>query len=343
MSLKGWAKIFFKRISVLLALILLIAWVPASLHVTRHFYEECPYNTYIDKNALGEKKVRNYYLHSKGELINKVDVGLYSNPPYDKFGIPVVHYKDIGQQYNPVTVAQLAIEHFYVYEKTKSPDAKANFLKLADWLVSHQEQGLWLYNIKLEGSKDKQWISGMAQGIGISVLIRANVISGDKKYINVAKEARKAFDKNVNNGGVANWQGSDLWFEEYSYSPQLHVLNGHIWALFGLYDYFKYSKDQETVNLFNKGVNTLTKNIYRFDTGLWIKYDLQTTNLVNNHYAKFQIQQLEILYELTGDKELRHMAERWNRYLNSPLHRIILGTTMLPSAIIKKVNVFTKN
>ena len=62
--------------------------------------------------------------------------------------------------------------------------------------------------------------SALAQGQGISVLVRAHKESGDVRYLESAQRALASFFQTTDSGGVAFTDDrGDLWFEEYIVSP----------------------------------------------------------------------------------------------------------------------------
>src|SRR5258707_714083 len=81
-----------------------------------------------------------------------------------------------------------------------------------------------------------------------------------------ATRAFTSFLKPTQAGGVCftDEQG-DFWFEEYVVSPPTHILNGFIWAAWGVYDFFLATKDETAQRLFNRAVETMHKNLDRYD------------------------------------------------------------------------------
>jgi hypothetical protein len=120
------------------------------------------------------------------------------------------------------------------YRRTADPERKKKFSLIADWLVSHLEpnaNGLSVWNHhfkwKYRDTLKAPWHSGLAQGQGISVLMRAHTESGDVRYLHAARIAFESFQSPIEEGGMAlTDESGDLWFEEYIVSPPTHILNG---------------------------------------------------------------------------------------------------------------------
>ncbi|MFZ0760391.1 MAG: D-glucuronyl C5-epimerase family protein, partial [Candidatus Sulfotelmatobacter sp.] len=180
----------------------------------------------------------------------------------DSAGIPQLDYRGkIGPQYNPIAIAQYALGNYNLFRRTGSADRCKNFLRAADWLVLHLEpnlQGLAVWNHHFDweyrDTLRAPWYSALAQGQGISVLVRAHLLhshqlgidksSGDSPYLHAAQRALASFFQPVTEGGVAfTDQRGDVWFEEYVVSPPTHILNGFMWAAWGVYDYFLMTRD----------------------------------------------------------------------------------------------------
>ena len=288
-------------------------------HLT--FWHETPVdNPNATANELGE-----YYM----VFAEKADY----QGAYDPFGIPQLDYHGhIGLQYNPIAIAQFALGNYNLWRRTGDPARRANFLLIADWLASNLEQnprGLWVWNHNFDweyrDTLKAPWYSALAQGQGISVLVRAHRESGDTRYLVAAQRAFTSFQHPIENGGVAFTDAAgDLWFEEYIVSPPTHILNGFIWALWGIYDYFLSTRDETAQELFSRGVRTLLHNLDRYDLGFWSLYEQSGTRLpmvASPFYHQLHIVQLRIMHRLTGEDQFARVADRWESYSRSRSNR----------------------
>jgi hypothetical protein len=131
--------------------------------------------------------------------------------------------------------------------------------------------------------------------------------------------------KFVSDGGVlVNDTDGSTWIEEYIVDPATHILNGFIWALWGVYDYMLAFNDKEARKLFDQGVDTLKKNLPRYDTGFWSLYELSGTKmrmLASPFYHRLHITQLKVMYKLTEEKIFQDYAFKWAGYSRSFLKR----------------------
>ncbi len=268
----------------------------------------------------------------------------------DSSGIPLLDYHGhIGRQYNPIAIAQYGLGNYNLFRRSvlgKSElgnsgdlDRRRKFFVTADWLVSHLElnaAGLAVWNHHFDweyrDTLKAPWYSALAQGQGISVLVRAHKESQartdtnkDTRYLDAAQRALASFFKPISEGGVAFTDDRrDLWFEEYIVSPPTHILNGFIWAAWGVYDYFLATKDAAAQELFSRAVETLLHNIDRYDLGFWSLYEQSGTRLpmvASAFYHRLHIVQLRVMHRLTGEPKFAEVAERWESYAHIRVNR----------------------
>lgn len=252
---------------------------------------------------------------------------------HDASGIPMLDYRGaIGLQYNPIAVAQWGLGNFNLFCRSQDATRRGKFLQAADWLVGQLEQnqnGVWVWNHHFDWEyRDllkAPWYSGLAQGQGISLLLRAHKHNGADSYRQAAQRAYSAFQTTVDDGGVLFFdERGDVWLEEYIVSPPTHILNGFIWAAWGILDYALALDDSEARQLFRRSVDTLLHNLDRYDTGFWSLYEQSGTRLkmlASNFYHQLHIVQLRVMYHLTGNSRFADLADRWDRYAASRTNR----------------------
>lgn len=253
--------------------------------------------------------------------------------PYDHAGIPMLDYHGrIGVQYNPIAIAQWGLAHYNQFRRTADNECKRKFLAAADWLCTHLEQnrhGLWVWNHYFDWEYrsllKSPWYSALAQGQGISLLVRAHFETARSIYLQAASFAWESFLHSTGRGGVTfTDEHGDTWFEEYIVSPPTHILNGFIWAAWGVYDYFLATRDDSAQQLFQRGVSTLLRNLDRYDLGFWSLYELSKTVLpmvASRFYHQLHVVQLRVMQRLTGEERFGQVADRWEGYGRSPSKR----------------------
>lgn len=253
--------------------------------------------------------------------------------PHDVAGIPLLDYRGrIGLQYNPIAIAQWGLGNHTLFCRTGDAETKAKFLKASDWLCESLEKnsrGLWVWNHYFDWEYRNRlrspWYSGLAQGQGISLLLRAHEETHSSRYLETAGRAVESFSKATSEGGVAfTDERGDIWFEEYIVSPPTHILNGFVWALWGVYDYYLATHSGVALELFSAGVQTLLRNLEKYDFGFWSLYEQSGTLLpmiASPFYHRLHIVQLRIMFQLTGDQTFSDYANRWAAYERNPIKR----------------------
>lgn len=248
---------------------------------------------------------------------------------FDEQNIPLV-LLDGELRYIPVTIAQYALGNYDQYLENGQAEYKEKLIQCADWFVDNLVEhcnGVWgwehtydnqLYNLK------KPWLSALAQGQALSVLARAYLEMNKSIYLETGIKALKAFFVPVADGGlIARLSGGDF-FEEYPSEVPSFVLNGFIFALWGLRDFHLVSSNSEARERYQTGLKTLRDCLSEYNIGWlnWSRYDLfpfRVSNITSIFYHKLHIQQLLAVGLLTNDKYFEKLAASWQRSRKNPL------------------------
>jgi hypothetical protein len=115
------------------------------------------------------------------------------------------------------------------------------------------------------------WVSGLAQGTGLSALSRGAIRLRSNRYFDAARQALGIF-KTPPPQGVRYTRSTGVHYLQYSYAPKLRIANGFAQALNGLYDFAALANDEEGRTLFHSGERELRHELPQFDTGAWSLY-----------------------------------------------------------------------
>jgi len=253
----------------------------------------------------------------------------------DKDGIPLLDYKgSIGLQYNPIAIAQWGLGNYNLWLDNRSMNNYDKFLRSADWLVNNLEKNdsglkVWMHHFDFEYRDTllSPWYSGLAQGQGISLLIRALKETNKDKYKIAIDEALEVFLKETHQGGVNYTDSKNAkWIEEYIVSPPTHILNGFIWALWGIYDYAIFFKDENIKKLFHEYSSTILDNLKSYDLGYWSIYEhcgKYLPMIASLFYHKLHITQLKIMFLITNESDYDFYFNKWNNYLKNRFYIFI--------------------
>ena len=267
--------------------------------------------------------------------------------PYDSSGIPLLDYRGaIGRQYNPIAIAQWGLANYNRFCEDPNASRLRRTLNAADWLTANLElnsHGLRVWNHHFDWEYRNMlkapWYSGLAQGQGVSLLLRAHTQTGDEKYLRAAGLAFVSLTRPIAQGGVLlEDENKNLWIEEYLVDPPTHILNGFMWALWGAFDFWVARGDAPAKQIFNRGVRTLLHNLGRFDTGYWSLYEQSGTQLkmlASPFYHRLHIVQLRIMANLAGERRFAEVADRWEGYA---LRRANRSRALVEKSIFKLIH-----
>ncbi|CAG5104229.1 Oidioi.mRNA.OKI2018_I69.chr1.g1152.t1.cds [Oikopleura dioica] len=205
------------------------------------------------------------------------------------------------------------------------------FKNAAIWLRDHQtENGTWPIDVGKERVDYPDlvpgWTSAMAQGHGISMMVRAANSLNDPSFWVSAGKALEPFKKRPKDKGVRNLVfDKHVWYEEYPFEDGLFVLNGFIYSLIGLYDLAESENAPPTLKfeastLFEEGLLSLKTLLPLFDAGKGSFYDLghvvkkTSPNLARWDYHTVHVQQLRLLNSFLDDPVIESFALRWEEY-----------------------------
>ena len=188
----------------------------------------------------------------------------------------------------------------------------------ADWAVNNQqEDGSWR---TFAYENPSHPYSSMAQGEGISLLLRAYLELEERKYLDTVKKAIKFMLLPIDKGGTTKYEGEDVYFYECTDDPL--ILNGWIFSLWGVVDYCKYFNDSEVKNILERTLKTLEQKLSDYDIGYWSMYE-DGMRISSPFYHKLHIAQLNIMYELTGKDVYKTYADKFEKYQSNKIYKNI--------------------
>ena len=226
---------------------------------------------------------------------------------------------DTGETiYFPIEIFQYGLGAYDLYLLDSDKKMLIKVKAAADWAVDNQkDDGSW---VTFTYENPEHPFSSMAQGEGVSLLIRAYLGLQDEKYIYAAKKAVKFMILPHEQGGTTKYQGDDVFFYECTEDPL--ILNGWIFSLWGIMDYCKFFNDSEAKTILNKTLSTLERKLPDFDIGYWSMYE-DGMRICSPFYHKLHIAQLNVMYELTGTEIYKVYADKFEKYQNNGIDRKI--------------------
>jgi hypothetical protein len=239
---------------------------------------------------------------------------LATQPGSDPSGIP---YKvvDGRNYYSPGNIASDGVRFVDAYVRTGNTTyldkAVVRAAKLREIGIA-KDGALYLpYGFDYPAENlSAPWVSAYSQGFALSLFVRLYRVTGDYLYAETARSVFAAFRLLGPNRRhwVSYVSAEDLWLEEYPSSRPSHVFNGFNFAVFGLYDYERLTRDPAAAQLLEGALATMRRRAvaYRVPGGLSY-YDL-THKTQSEHYHEIHIWQLGTLAAISGDSYFSQLA-----------------------------------
>ncbi len=206
---------------------------------------------------------------------------------FDERGVPILKIADVGEQRHPAWIAIYALA--YAGEETYDEKLKGlknidKFRACIDWLsinLKQKKNDLWVWEYGFDNTYNDinikaPWSSAFAQAVGIQAMLASFRLDGEPEHLELAKNAAKSLFTPLGQGGFLFQRNQDVWFEEIP-EPQSnpsHILNGHMRVLLALRDLFDATGERHYHDWFQRGLQTLERWLPLFDSGYWLRYDL---------------------------------------------------------------------
>lgn len=207
-------------------------------------------------------------------------------------GIPQAREVNGERVTPPILVLQKGLGHWDTWLLQSRQRDRDRFLRIADWALQQQDrEGGWRLRPRLQQRLATPY-SAMAQGEGVSVLVRAFQITEDPRYLDAAHRAGELLVKPIAQGGVARHTAEGLVLEEFPMDPPNTVLNGWVFSLMGLRDLTLVSGESRFDEALDSTVEALQTSLDKFDGGYWSIYDTKG-NIASPFYHDLHIAQLK--------------------------------------------------
>ncbi len=225
-----------------------------------------------------------------------------------------------GKLYDhPVAQAQDGLGALESYRLTDNgaylDQALADGNRLVDTRV--ESRGAWFYpypfDFALHGRSTDviraPWFSAMAQGQALSLFVRLNEVTGDARWRTAAEMtlASLSLGPVTTNPSIpwVSWvDGSkNLWLEEYAQQPlgrSDRTINGHMFAMFGLWDAWKLLRSDQAYALFRGGSATMAYTFSAWRVPSWVSKYCLTHGTLSIKYHTVVFEELVQLHALTG-------------------------------------------
>jgi glycosyltransferase involved in cell wall biosynthesis len=244
----------------------------------------------------------------------------------DDNGVP---YQENPKAYHPVTISQYALFQWNEYIATEAEHHRSAFLTQARWFVKHAVElpgdacGWPIIFRHPDVHSDSSWLSALAQGNALYVLVRAYQITQDEIFLEVAHRAACTFKHDILDGGVSAPIGANgIFFEEIAAYPATHKLGGCLFALLGLFEYGALIRDSQIQNLIHRCHATIHLLLSEYNGTLWPRIDLLHRELARRSELSMISHLLKVLAAYTECECCSTAATYWQNYQTRLISRL---------------------
>lgn len=281
---------------------------------------------------LKKDKIGAYYIDMRPKYI-------YAGE-FDKNNIPLLDFN--GKQcYFPGTIAQYALGNFDIFMDTQENKYFNICENCAKWflnnLIENENENFGYINDYDYGiyKLQKPWFSSISQGLSLSLLSRCYSINSKKEYLEVCDKLLKSYEISSDEKGITALLNGEYFYEEYPSQTPSYVLNGFIFSLWGLYDYYLVSGSSKAYDLYDKGLKSLNRNLNLYNIKFinWSRYDLypfKIKDITSIFYHKLHVEQLKAMYLLTDEDIYKKYYTLWEKsksnkftYIIATMYKII--------------------
>jgi hypothetical protein len=238
-------------------------------------------------------------------------------PPIDKDGIPLVRKGGVLSY----AVGEMSMNgmrrltRFLVRcERPQLDQALAQAAKLRELTVKRR-RAHWIphaFDYPPYGLR-APWYNAMTQGLALSFYVRLYDVTGDEVHLDAAHDVFRSF---LRLGPRAPWvayvdRDRHLWLIHYPNSRPDHILNAHMHAIFGIYEYWKATRSPLARQVLEGAITTIHDNLWRFRRPGGVSYYGLRSRSVIAKYHHIHVWQIHLLAKISGERYFSRMAARF--------------------------------
>lgn len=149
------------------------------------------------------------------------------------------------------------------------------------------------------------WVSGFCQGMALSYFC--------KRYKNEKPELLLKIRNSLEHEKIIEYfENGDIHYHEYQ--RQCDALNGHIYALGGLYCHWYYTGDEHTEFLLKRGIDFVLNNFEKYrnpgNASFYCTMHKVLCDKVGGKYHGLHIKQIYFLYKITNNEIFKLFSEQ---------------------------------
>jgi hypothetical protein len=236
--------------------------------------------------------------------------------PADADGVPMRLW-DGRLYYSPTGIAMRANQRLAAYIQTGDSaylDVVTRWADKLQELAVRSSGALWLPFPYDNPSQQltAPWYNALAQGSALALFSRLHRLLDDPDYLATAKGLFHSFE--LLGPSTNPWVGhvdprGYLWLEHYAGGYSGRVLNAHLYAIFGLRDYWQETNSDAARHVLEGAITTMRDNAWKYRrVGTWSWYNL-VNRIAIPRYHGMHIRQLRALAVASGDPYFSKLAD----------------------------------
>jgi hypothetical protein len=243
----------------------------------------------------------------------------YRSHPKDEDGVPMRDRSGV-RFYSPTGVAWAGVELLAIYVRTGNQFAydvaHACARKLRELMDRAGGSG-WLPWTVPNGKNRLRppWYNALSQGTALALFSRLYQLEHDPDDLKTANLLFKTFEQigprddpwisQITRRGY-------LWFEHFAGGYHEHVLNAHMWATFGLYDYWLIAPSAASLRFLEGGVTTVRDKAHKFRRPGTYSWYCLVHKVAIAHYQGFHVHELRNMAVMTQTPYFAALADQFH-------------------------------
>ena len=273
--------------------------------------------------------IKGYY----SDMTGKIEKGYR----HDENGIPMTNIGDQELVYFPIDIMNFGLAYFDYYLLHDDKTCLEECIKISNWCCSVQSSnGAWDCFGPVKSSI--YTVSCLGQGLGASLLIRVYIATNNIFYLNQAKKALDFMLLPIDWGGTTVYENENCYLEEYPQKNRRSVLNGWIFSIFGLWDYYQVTRDSKYYDIMLQTKTSLCNTLKQYDFKYWSYYDLEKM-IASPHYQQIHYCLLEVMYEMFHDEAFDLYSKKWRKQYNNLPCKIFAISIKITQKLFEKNDV----
>jgi D-glucuronyl C5-epimerase C-terminus len=240
--------------------------------------------------------------------------------PRDRNGVPLYRVSD-QLYYRPGALAINGMKRIDAYrdhgderqlEVALKEASRLRMMSLrrryADWLP-------YWYDWPPAGAQ-APWFDAMTQGLGLSFYVRLYRVTGDAIHLDAAHDLFKSYMRLGRR--LRPWVAyvdpdGYLWLEHNLGRLPRHILNAHLHAVFGIYEYWQVTRSLEARRVLRGAITTMSRHAQRYRRPGGVSFYGLLTRTIIFKYHEIHIWQLRLLAKISGHADFARLSRQLER------------------------------